>query len=78
MEIDPLISPADLEARAQAAHTTMADICRRAGIPDSTYRRWKMGRQSPKLETIDRLRAAMAECEEEQRAIKENHVNSKG
>jgi hypothetical protein len=56
---------ASLEARAQAAHITIAEILREARVDRSTWTRWRNDRTSPRMdnwqavnEAADRLIAS--------------------
>jgi hypothetical protein len=51
-------SPRDVERLAFEAGTSIAELCRRAGVTTQTFRNWKFGRFSPSLDTVQRLVAA--------------------
>jgi transcriptional regulator with XRE-family HTH domain len=51
----PLLSPGDIEARARSAGLSMAEVCRRADIAQSTFQRWKTGETEPNLAVYRRL-----------------------
>lgn len=52
------LSPHDIEHIADHAGTSIAAICRDAGIARSTFSRWKAGRTSPSLAVYARIRDA--------------------
>lgn len=52
-----LLSPGDIEARARLAGLSLAELCRRAGIAQSTFTRWKAGTTEPTLSVYRRLLA---------------------
>jgi transcriptional regulator with XRE-family HTH domain len=68
------LSPRDIEQIADDAGTTIAAICRDAGIARSTFSRWKAGQTSPSLAVYARIRdaalrhAAAAGCAPERAA----------
>jgi hypothetical protein len=41
--MEPLLTPRDFEEAARANHVSMAQICRSAGVDQSTFQRWKAG-----------------------------------
>ena len=51
-----LIPPCEVEEHAKAAGKTMAEVCKEAGIAQSTFSRWKAGVTSP---TIDNYAALL-------------------
>lgn len=57
--MEPLITPEAIEAEARDAGLSMAAVCRRANLADSTFRRWKGGDRSPTLVTIEAMRQAI-------------------
>lgn len=50
-----LLTPSDIEAKAKAAGLTIAELCRRAGIAQSTFSRWKAGDTKPTIGVYERL-----------------------
>jgi transcriptional regulator with XRE-family HTH domain len=54
------MTPEQIEAAAEIAGLSMAEVCRRAGIAQSTFGRWKNGRTEPTLDVYRRLCAAVA------------------
>jgi predicted transcriptional regulator len=66
--IKPYPLVADLNDRAFRAGIRISDMLRRAGVPQSTWTRWRDRRSSPRLETIERLDAALSAIEEEDHA----------
>jgi predicted transcriptional regulator len=57
--MDDLLTPADIERLAREAGISLADACRRAGIAQSTFSRWKAGKTEPTLGVYRRLRDAV-------------------
>jgi transcriptional regulator with XRE-family HTH domain len=51
---------ADIEARAEAAGFSVADLCRESGIAHSMVSRWRKKIYEPKLSNLERLDAALA------------------
>jgi transcriptional regulator with XRE-family HTH domain len=49
------LPPAAIEAMARAAGLTMTEVCRRAGLAQSTFTRWKAGKTAPTLEAYRKL-----------------------
>lgn len=54
--IEDLLTANDIEAEASAAGLSMAEVCRRAGIAQSTFARWKAGKTEPTLDVCRKLR----------------------
>jgi predicted transcriptional regulator len=54
------LTPADIEQRAHAMGLSLAEVCRRAGIAQSTWVRWKAGLSEPRLHVYRALVAATA------------------
>lgn len=54
-----LLSPADVERLAGEARMSMAEVCRRAGIAQSTFTRWKANRTEPSIGVYRRIVAAL-------------------
>lgn len=54
-----LLSPAEVERLAGEAGLSMAEVCRRAGIAQSTFTRWKAGRTEPSIGVYRRIVQAM-------------------
>lgn len=52
------LTAAEIEARAEEAGLTMADVCRAAGIAITTFWRWKTGQTEPTLGIYLKLCAA--------------------
>lgn len=57
----------EIEHGAKMQHITVAELCRRAGVANSTLTRWKMGKTNPNYATVERFKAALAEVEKGQR-----------
>lgn len=55
-----LLTPHDVEAKAKDAGLSIADVCKRAGIAQSTFSRWKAGRTSPTLTIYQRIEAVLS------------------
>ncbi|RVT90738.1 XRE family transcriptional regulator [Rhodovarius crocodyli] len=51
----PLLTPADIEARAASCGKSMAQVCREAAIAPSTFSRWKAKKTEPTLDVYRRL-----------------------
>jgi transcriptional regulator with XRE-family HTH domain len=49
------LSPAEIEALAGSAGLSMAEVCRRAGLAQSTFTRWKSGKTEPTLDAYRKL-----------------------
>jgi transcriptional regulator with XRE-family HTH domain len=54
-----LLSPTAIEALAAQANLSMAEVCRRAGVSQSTFTRWKAGKTEPTLDVYRKLCAAI-------------------
>lgn len=52
------LSPHDIEQIADNAGSSIAAICRDAGVARSTFSRWKAGQTSPSLAVYARIRDA--------------------
>lgn len=52
-------TPGDIEARAEALGTTMAEVCRRAGVARSNVTRAKRGETSLSVPSLKRLIEAL-------------------
>ena len=57
-----LPTPQDLEIMAIRAGITMAEACRRAGLTPSAFHRWKTGKSSPTLRTVEGLQRVLAQA----------------
>lgn len=57
--MDDLLTPADVERFARVAGLSMAEVCRRAQIAQSTFCRWKAGHSAPRLDVYTRIRSAV-------------------
>lgn len=44
-----------IRAHARSLGMTPAQLCRAAGVADSTYRRWRLGEFRPKQSTVEKL-----------------------
>ena len=53
------MTPEQIEAAADAAGLSIAEVCRRAGIAQSTFGRWKAGRTEPTMAVYRRICAAV-------------------
>lgn len=58
--MNDLLTPEDVEAKASAAGMSIADICKRADVAQSTFSRWKAGKTSPTLTIYKRIVAVLA------------------
>ena len=56
-----LPTPSAIEAEAKAAGLTLAQLCRKAGIAQSTCWRWRQGTTEPRLDVVRRLLHAVDE-----------------
>jgi hypothetical protein len=56
-----LLSPGQIEVRAKSAGLIVTALCRRAGVAQSTFTRWKNGTTEPTLDVYRRLRDAAAQ-----------------
>lgn len=54
--------------RAAALKTSIFDVLKRAGVNESTWWRWKSGKSSPTLKTINRIGSVLDEIEAAGRA----------
>jgi transcriptional regulator with XRE-family HTH domain len=50
-----LLTPDQIEAKAAACGKSMAEVCRDAGIAQSTWSRWRRGETEPTLGVYRRL-----------------------
>ena len=57
--MDELLTPTDIERRADAAGLSIKDVCERAGIAHTTFYRWKAGKTEPTLDVYRRIRDAL-------------------
>ena len=55
LRMSKLLAPTDIERIADAAGTTIAQICRDARVARSTFSRWKAGQTAPRLTSYQRL-----------------------
>ena len=55
-----VLEPSEIEALAGQAGLSMAEACRRAGISQSTFTRWKAGRTEPTLDVYRKLYLAVS------------------
>jgi transcriptional regulator with XRE-family HTH domain len=53
----------NIEQRAATAKTPISTVLARAGVNDTTWWRWKNGKSSPTLSTIQRLGRVLDEIE---------------
>ena len=60
----PLLTPADIEAKARSAGLTIAEVCRRAEIAQSTFWRWKHGATQPSIGVYGRLCSVIQSAED--------------
>jgi transcriptional regulator with XRE-family HTH domain len=54
--MDELLTPRDIELLAKSKGLTLVDVCKQAGIAESTFFRWKKGVSEPTLDVYRRLR----------------------
>lgn len=59
-----LLTPLEVEAKAKDAGLSIADVCKRAGIAQSTFSRWKAGKTAPTLTIYQRIEAVLAPAAE--------------
>jgi transcriptional regulator with XRE-family HTH domain len=52
-------TPTQIEAAAKAQGVKMSDVLRRANINHSTWWRWKKGRFSPRVATVEKIEKAL-------------------
>lgn len=55
LAMDKLPTAEDIEARAKAASLSIAELCRQAGVAQSTFHRWRGEKTSPSVETVQRM-----------------------
>jgi transcriptional regulator with XRE-family HTH domain len=55
-----LLTAQEIETAAREAGLSMAEVCRRAGIAQSTFTRWKRGTTEPTIGVYGRLVKAIA------------------
>lgn len=60
--METILSADEIEARAAAAGLSMRQLCKRAAVAASTFRRWKMQENSPSLDVVRRLQSALPEA----------------
>lgn len=58
----------DIERRAKAAGVSMASLLSKAGLNESTWWRWKQGKSSPLLSSLDKVSKAIYVVEAERKA----------
>jgi transcriptional regulator with XRE-family HTH domain len=58
--MNELLTPSDIERLAKEAGIPIGDVCRRAGIAQSTWSRWKRGKTNPRMDVYMRLRDVVA------------------
>jgi predicted transcriptional regulator len=63
-----LLSPAEIEARANAAGLTPHALCNAAGVSGSIFYRWRAGKFSPGTRAYTRLVRCLLEVEREHRS----------
>lgn len=56
--MEDLLTPIEVEEQAKSAGWTMAEVCRIAGVAQSTFTRWKNGTTCPSVDVALRLRDA--------------------
>jgi len=54
-----------IEDRAKTIGLSIAEICRRAGIANSTFKRWKSGQTEPQFRVYRKLLSALENAENE-------------
>jgi predicted transcriptional regulator len=59
-----VVSPDEIEAKAKAAGLSIAEVCRRARVAQSTFSRWKVGKTKPTLGVYQRLCEAVEPASE--------------
>lgn len=52
----------EIEHSASAAGLSIAEVCRRAGVANSTFTRWKAGVTSPNYRSIESIRSAIRDA----------------
>ena len=63
MNTPPIV--AELVDRAKRAGLTMSEVCRRAGVAETTPSRWKSGIFEPRFRTVAKMTAVIDEAERE-------------
>jgi predicted transcriptional regulator len=58
--MNPIDIVDDLTQRARRAGLSMAEVCRRAGIAESTPSRWKAGTFEPRLSVLRKVEDVIA------------------
>lgn len=53
--MNELLTPEQIEARAEAAGLSMAEVFRRAEVAPSTFTRWKANKTEPTIRVYRRL-----------------------
>jgi transcriptional regulator with XRE-family HTH domain len=53
-----LLTPSEIEGLAAKAGKSIAQLCRDAGVAQSTFSRWKAGKTEPTLDVYRRIRDA--------------------
>lgn len=59
-----IVTAAEVEERAKKAGKSMAEVCRLAGIAQSTFTRWKAGRTEPTMGVLRRIAQVLGEVTE--------------
>jgi len=55
MDAIPMPTPAAIEDAARARRISIASVCRRADIDPTAFQKWKAGKGSPNLSTIQKM-----------------------
>ena len=63
MITDPIAIVENLKDRAQRAGVSMATVCKRAGVAQSTFTRWKAGTYEPTMRKLRRMQDVLTEAE---------------
>lgn len=59
MDEIPIPTPEDIEAALKRRKLSLASMLRRADLDGQTFMRWKNGRTSPTLSTVQRMKDAI-------------------
>lgn len=59
MDEIPIPTPEDIEIALERRKLSLASMLRRADLDAQTFRRWKEGRSSPTLSTVQRMKDAI-------------------
>ena len=69
-----LLTPTEIEACARAGGLTMAQVCKRANVAQSTFSRWKAGSTEPTIGVYRRIVDAARGHETRSGAARETQI----